>query len=284
MGIYMKNILLPTDFSDNSWNAIQYAFRFYENTACTFYILHVSEINNLIANENGYVATQDVIENVLLKPAKEQLDALVKRIKKELPIHKNHKVFTLTDYSLFIDSIRKHVKSKGIDMIIMGTKGASGLKELIIGSNAGGVITKVPCTTMVIPENAKYKALKEVAFPTDFFLSYDTRTLDPISQILEKENATLSIVHINKPKTELNIDQQNNKDLLSDLFSGYNYNFYELTNRRVEDAVQCFVESRKIDLISMVAKNLNYFQGILFHTKVEKISYHINIPFLVLHE
>jgi hypothetical protein len=57
-----------------------------------------------------------------------------------------------------------------------------------------------------------------------------------------------------------------------------------LTNKKVEDAVQHFVESRHVDLIAMVAKNLNYFQQILFHTKVEEISYHTDIPFLVLHE
>ena len=48
--------------------------------------------------------------------------------------------------------------------------------------------------------------------------------------------------------------------------------------------MQCFVESRNVDVIAMVAKNLNYFQQILFHTKVEEISYHTDIPFLVLHE
>jgi hypothetical protein len=57
-----------------------------------------------------------------------------------------------------------------------------------------------------------------------------------------------------------------------------------IPNSKAEDAVQCFVESRDIDMIVMVAKNLNYFQQILFHSKVEKISYHTNVPFLVLQE
>ena len=63
-----------------------------------------------------------------------------------------------------------------------------------------------------------------------------------------------------------------------------NCSFHFLTNNNIEDAVQCFVESRDIDMIAMVAKNLNYFQRILFMPTVEEISYHSDVPFLVLHE
>jgi hypothetical protein len=57
-----------------------------------------------------------------------------------------------------------------------------------------------------------------------------------------------------------------------------------LTNMNVEDIVQCFVESRSVDMIAIVTKNLNYFQQILFHSKVEKINYHSDGPFLVIHQ
>ena len=94
----------------------------------------------------------------------------------------------------------------------------------------------------------------------------------------------ISILNIGKKPPILNADQQKNKELLEDYFYDRKHNFYFLTNKKVEDAVQCFVESRHVDIIAMVAKNLNYFEQILFHTKVEEISYHTDIPFLVLHE
>ena len=112
----------------------------------------------------------------------------------------------------------------------------------------------------------------------------DLQILEPISKISEKNNAMLSILNIGKKPPILNADQQKNKELLEDYFYDRKHNFYFLTNKKVEDAVQCFVESRHVDIIAMVAKNLNYFEQILFHTKVEEISYHTDIPFLVLHE
>ena len=280
----MKAILLPTDFSENSWNAIVYALNFLEKCSCNFYLLHVNRINNLVDSDSPYIPDKETIENLYVKSSKIKLKEILKRIVKELPNNEKHKFYTLTDYNFFIESIRKHVNEKKINMIIMGTKGASGLKEYIVGSNTGDVITKVKCTTLVVPEESSFTPLKEIAFPTDYTMDYDIQMLQPILDILEIPDTSLRMLHINKKNTKLNIDQQANKDLLNDYFENYNFSFHFLSNTKVEDAIQCFVESRGIDMMIMIAKNLNYFQQILFHSKIEKISYHTNVPFLVLHE
>tara|TARA_R110000868_G_scaffold56488_6_gene174808 strand:- start:662 stop:1501 length:840 start_codon:yes stop_codon:yes gene_type:complete len=279
----MKNILIPTDFSENSWNAIVYALHFFESTPCNFYLLHVNTINTLVGVETTYVPTQPVIDDAFVKPSKIQLKNILKRIS-SLHLKAKHRFFTLTEYNYFIDSIRKHVKENQIDMIVMGTKGASGLKKLIIGSNTGDVITRVHCSTLVVPENAKYKKPKEIAFPTDFSSFYSTVLLKPILDILDTYKASISVLHINKKGSKLNSDQEINKGYLEDYFSHNNYSFHNLTNNHIEAAIQSFVENQKVDLITMVAKNLNYFQRILFHPTVQAISYHTDVPFLVLHE
>jgi nucleotide-binding universal stress UspA family protein len=279
----MKYILLPTDFSENSWNAIEYAIHLHKNEVCTFYLLNVEGFGNIIS-ETPYIPDSKVLEDAYINPAKVKLKQILKRISYELPTNKNHKFYTIAEYNYFIDSIRKHVKEKKIDLIVMGTKGASGLKEKIVGSNAGDVITKVHCTTLIVPEKARYKALEEIAFPTDFVEHYNIKTLQPIHEIIKNKEASLRVVHISKKEAVLDVDQKKNKSFLEDFFYNYKYSFHNLINKNVEDAVQCFVESRNIDMIVMVAKNLNYFQQLLFHSKVEKISYHTKVPFLVLHE
>lgn len=280
----MKNILLPTDFSANSWNAIEYALKFLKNTKCYFYLLHVNRVSALVESDVPYLPTQNTIEELYVNPAKQQLHKFLKRISKELPQNDNHRFYALTEHNFFIESLRKHVQEKKIDMIVMGTKGATGMQKFIIGSNAGDVITKVPCATLVVPENAKFEGINEMAFPTDFAITYNIQTLQPISEILEDYRAQISIVHISKKGNNLNNGQIKNKELLEDYFSEDKHSFYFLTNEKIEEAIQCFVQSRKIDMIAMVAKNLNYFQRILFLPTVEEISYHTDVPFLVLHE
>lgn len=153
-----------------------------------------------------------------------------------------------------------------------------------MGSNTSDVITKVKCTTIAVPENTKYAKPKEIAFPTDFSLNYDMRMLQPLSDILDKHNPALNILNVSKSKTDLNAEQKQNTELLDDYFSYVNHSFHYVTNSNIENAIQCFIENRHIDMICMMAKNLNYFQQILFHNKVKEINYHTEIPFLILHE
>jgi len=282
----MKNILLPTDFSKNSWNAIKYAVAFFEKDTCNFYLLHVNLLNNALVSDSPYIKMNDpkVIEDVYTKPAIIKLRKLLSLISIHFSPNQNHRFYSLLDYDFFIESIRKHVEEKKIDMVVMGTKGATGLTKIIVGSNTRDVITKVKCATLAVPEKAEFTALKELAFPTDFSLNYDMQILQPLFDVLENHKPSLRIVHVSKKKTDLNIEQKRNRELLDDYFNNTSHSFHYLKNKKTEIAIQHFVESKRINMICMVAKNLNYFQQILFHSNVEEISYHTKIPFLVLHD
>ena len=78
----MKNILLPTDFSENSWNAIIYALHFFEKSICNFYLLHVNRLNNIITNDSvssSAVETslsETMCDRVLVMLINEAADAL----------------------------------------------------------------------------------------------------------------------------------------------------------------------------------------------------------------
>lgn len=280
----MKNVLILTDFSENAWNAMLYAIDYFKDMPKVFYVLHVSSMGSMPLQESPYAKTQIGIEQSYTKPAKVQLNQLIERIKQERPECKIHEFYALSDYNFLTDAVRRHVADKKIDLIIMGTKGASGLKKIIIGSNASDVITRVQCSTLVVPENAKFNGLDEIAFPTDFSMLHGVKILHPISNILKNYTSNLRVLHISKRNDLLDDNQLKNKELLEDYFSNDAHSFHFLINRKISDAIQEFVHTRNIKMIVMVARNLNYFQQILFHTKVEEISYHTDIPFMVIHE
>ena len=166
----------------------------------------------------------------------------------------------------------------------MGTKGASGLSEVIVGSNTGDLITQVKCPVLIVPEKAVFSIPKEIAFPTDYNIFYQPNILKSISDFVKMYDSSIRILHITKKDEKLTEFQLENKDFLNDFFLDEKHSFHRVTSKKIENGVQCFVESRNINLIIMIAKNLNLFQRILFKPTVEEISYHIEIPFLVLHE
>ena len=279
----MKNILIPTDFSENAWNAIEYALQFFGKSSCNFYILHVSTSADSPYREEVVTQGDIKVSAAVKSPSKKLLHKTIERIIKSPYSNSKHKFYPVMDRHYIINSIRKQVVEKKIDFIVMGTRGASGINRLAVGSNTGNVITKVKCTTLVVPENAKFECLKELAFPTDFSSFYHAETLQPMADIVEANHAAVRALHINRTRDELNEDQKKNKEFLDDYFNNQEHSFHFLSSQHIEDAMQDFVENKHINLIAMLAKNLNYLQKILFHPTTSKASYYTDVPFLVLH-
>lgn len=279
----MQRILITTDFSDNSLNAIKYCLELFKNIKCTFFLLHVNPIPPYSGAGSSVRTSTAVLKDSLIKASKVELKKLQDRIK-DFSNNTNHTFTSIALYDYFTDSVKREVEKKKIDLIVMGTKGASGLKKVTVGSNTGDVITKVKCPLLAVPENASYKIPREIAFPTDYHIAYNMKVLDTLITMVRMNEATLRIVHISKKGEDLSEEQLENKDFLHDYLRGVDHTFHSLTGTKLEAAIQCFVESRDIDLVAMVAKNLNFFQRILFKPAVEEISYHTDIPFLVLHE
>lgn len=279
----MKNILIPTDFSQNAWNALRYATSLFKKTRCTFYILHVDPI---VHNEYGDGIAREspeLVENIILQESKQKLQAWLDKVER-LPLNSKHTFVTSAIYGLFTDSLKKQIEENKIDLIAMGTKGATGLKKVTIGSNTGNVMTKVKCPLLAVPEDAEYHHPREIAFPTDYHLNYNVKVLDDLKDLAIMHSSALRFLYISQKGEEFSNGQLKNQRFLSDYFADLEHTLHKITGQKLEAAVQCFTESRDVDMIVMVAKNLNFLQRILFRPRVEKISYHTKIPFLVLHE
>ncbi|WP_422858497.1 universal stress protein [Flagellimonas sp. S174] len=273
----MKNILVPIDFSENAENALRYAQIIFKENDCNFYLLHVAP---LLSTQKNTTSSKKY------EVSKLHMSKLNTRAKK-WSNGANHRFNFVVEQGFFIETIKKQFEEKQIDLIVMGTKGVSGLREKVVGSNAGDVITKVQCNTLVIPKDVAFQMPAEIAFPTDFNIFYTHGILNSISEMLKLNFGKIRVMNVLKRDTELNSEQLKNKEYLKDyLIESFleRYSFHTITNRKVKAAIQCFVESRDVDMIIMVAKNLNFIQQILFDSIVEKISFHTTVPFYVVHE
>ncbi|MBR9853309.1 MAG: universal stress protein [Algicola sp.] len=278
----MKNILVPTDFSQNSIQALKYAQVLLSGMECNFYLLYVGTLLDTGSDSESFQEKKGEPKT----NTKKKLNDLVKETRKK-STEGNHFFFALHEYGFFIPIIKRHLEEQDIHLIVMGTKGASGVREKVVGSNAGDVITKVQCNTLVIPQQVDLSKPKEIAFPTDFNIFYSLKILRPMVEMVHSGNAQLRIMNVLKDEDSLSEEQQKNKEYLLDFMEETfpnAHSFHTITNQKVKPAIQCFVESREIDMMIMVAKNLNFIQQILFDSIVEQISFHTKIPFYVIHE
>lgn len=279
----MKNILLPTDFSDNSWNSIVYAIKLFKEEPCNFYIFNSYRLPVYTNNEFMVMNANESIDQNLYEISNEKMDLIFEKIENNYKNPK-HSFRRIIEYNFFIDAVKEAVKKNDIDLIVMGTKGATGAKEIFIGTNTGDVINNVKTPILVIPENVLFKPLRDIAFPSDFRVPYKKNVLKTLLKIANLHNAIIRIVHVKMDKNNMTQEQYANKKNIEEFFSKIEISFHTLHNLMLEDALNCFTQSRDIDMIAMVPKNLNFFQKLFFKPKVEEISYHTRIPLLVLHE
>ena len=181
----MKKILLPTDFSDNARDAINYAMQFFKNEACHFYIVHVQKASHYITDDLMTASVNTTIHESVVGTTKKKLNQIVAELKATYDAE-DYKYNTLIDYGGFVDALKKVIRFKDIDMIIMGTNGVTGAEEILFGSNTINVIRKVDCPLIIIPQGFKFTIPKTILYAMDHNDHFVEDDLKLLSKIVNK--------------------------------------------------------------------------------------------------
>ncbi|WP_299667788.1 universal stress protein [uncultured Polaribacter sp.] len=275
----MKNILLLTDFSENSMNAIRYALNLFENSFCNFYILNVRS-PSVYTSADLMAAGNESISSSIIKKTKHKIMKLIVKLENEFK-NKNFSYSAHVAYHEFSNAIVQVQKAKNIDVIVMGTNGVTGAKEVLFGSNTINVIRKVDCTTLVVPEGYIYKLPKEVLLPLDVFDSLSGSAFMGIAKFVNVYSKTLHILRI-KPNNEISKEENKDKDINSFL-KKTNYKYHKIVNVPMHYAVSCYLQTNTIDLISLLVQKESFFERFFMGSTTTQISNKIQVPLLVFH-
>jgi len=279
-----RRILLPTDFSENSRRAIDFAIELYKDDPCDFYLLNVFSIpSNIMVNlmnmEPGsglYQVAKDKSEAGL----NELLDALMFRDESK----PHHHFKTISSFNDPIEAIKSLVDEYDIEMIVMGTKGETASTNKVFGSTAIYVMEKVRnCPVIVVPALASTKMPKEIVFPTGYKMNYKRSELNHLKDIAKKCDGNIAILHVEEAES-LDENQKEHKRLLEAILEGLTYTYHSLRHSSVETAINIFVESRGSDMVAFINKKHAFFGSILTNPLVKGIAFHSRVPLLVMHD
>ena len=274
-----KKILLPTDFSDNAWNAIIYALKLYANETCDFYLLNSIKIKGSTMSNFSSKLSSTIRKSAF----KDMLD--LKQMIERVNANANHNFEILVSNADLKDALETAIKKHTIQMIIMGTKGASGAKEFFFGSNTVNVINKVRlCPILTIPDQFDFVEPKKIAFSTDFNRLYKEEELAPLKEITDLYNSEINIVHLNNEEHLNEVQEYNSKILENDL-KDYNHHFFWIPNygKKAND-INDFINEQNINLLAMVNYKHSFIEKITKEPVIKTIGFQPFIPFLVIPE
>ncbi len=276
----MKRIILPTDFSDNAYNAICYAINLFKDDECTFYLLHTYTPAiyqaEYVLHSPGQIGLGDIYQENSLT----ELNDLKKRLIAEFN-NKNHTFMVHSAFNTLVEEIVETSKNEKADMVIMGTQGATGAKEILIGTNTVHVIKKACCPVIAIPPNFKYENPKEILFPTDLGINYQEEQLRELEYLAKHHISRIDIMHVSAGYDLTDI-QLKNKAKLDKIFSNIAHLFHEMPNQEVITAINNFQQRNKVNLLVMVQNRHTFFERIFIEPIIKKLGFHVTIPFMVI--
>ncbi|MWW24096.1 universal stress protein [Algibacter lectus] len=272
----MKNILLLSDFSANSINAIHYAMHFFKNQKCKFHLMNVHKMGSFTSDDLMRFPGESIYQSITREPKgklyvlKAELENTYKNFDYQFEIH--------IDFDVFIDAINQAVVSRNIDFVVMGTNGVTGAKEILLGSNTINVIRKVDCKILAIPEGYRFTPIKELLLSVGPRDVIDGNQFTDLLEFMETYQLHLNVLRLMPNKENLDIVKQDRSSL-----SILNCKYNVVNMVPIDYAVLGYLQTNTVDFMALFVRH----EGFLEHL-FSKGNNKINIsklpkPILVLH-
>jgi nucleotide-binding universal stress UspA family protein len=270
----MKKILVPTDFSEQAENALKVAAQLARKFEAEIYLLHLIELPADMVNPVGDTRSNDLPEALFfMKMAKKKFDDLLSR-----PYLKGLQVHDTVEINKAFNGIIDISKKHGCDFIVMGSQGATGLKEMFIGSNTEKVVRTSEIPVLVVKNEHPAFKIENFIFATNLE-STGRQTLQKVIRLAETFKARLHLVYVNTANEFVTTDDCDKK--LIKYMEGVDFNNYEFhvfNDDSVEQGILNFARKAKVDVIGIAThgrKGLSHF----FNGSIsEDLVNHANSP------
>lgn len=277
----MKTILLPTDFSDNSRKAIEYALQLFKNETCNFYIMHALD-SMASAPSTGVTSKRasQAIYDSRVKASKDDLDKLLKRVQ-DYSNNPKHTFETKLVNGSLVNAVQAFAETTDVQIAVIGNKGASAIQKATFGSNAAQLILKLTCPIIAVPETANANDISEIGFATDYTIENFGNGLNLLKEIALLNNAKLAVVNVVNKGSEPISDLLTKREKFEKAFTPLTLEYYTITDVPVEIGIKVFSESRKIDMLALITKKRSFFEKLTTKNHSKAISHNIDVPLLV---
>lgn len=190
----MKRILVPIDFSEESMNALDAAHNLALDTNSDVLLLHIVEDPNVdsmeVSGEDHYDPMDNVYVKLLLDKTKEKLEAIVNDPKMN-DLNISYKIDVGNPYSSIAENIASHEAS----LIFMGSQGATGLEEVLVGSVADKTVRYAKCPVIVVKNKCEMRNISDIVYATDLNEDHG-QIIDDLKEIQAHFGAKLHLIKV----------------------------------------------------------------------------------------
>lgn len=275
----MKTILVPTDFSRLSKVAVSYAIGLAKKIDAKIMLLSVV---NGSASSKALMSWKK-FEESMIKTAQQDADQLIGEFKVEkgkLDISYRHVVgFPV------VDKIEQFAVKNEVDLIVMGSKGATGLKKIMMGSNAAAVIDNSSVPVIVVPGKARFKSIRKLVYATD--AKNFQKEVKAVAGFAQLVDASMEVLHVmdDSFKKEIKGEEARiSREKLIEMAMYPKIHLHVVRSKNVVDGVDDFVDRQKADLLAMFTHRLDFYEKLFGKSVTRALALHSSVPLLAFNK
>lgn len=270
----MKRILVPCDFSDPAVQAFKFAVDIAKESRGEVILLNVVELP--VMHESVLMPTLS-FEEAFIKDMKAHAEKNFAKMKdkwaKEGP-----KVTSFVEFGGATPTIRDFVKDNKIDLLVMGTHGASGLKEFFVGSNTEKIVRTSEVPVIAIKGQVKMSSIKNIVFPNTFGMEQEELTLK-VKALQNFFKATLHVLYVNTPSSfRRDIEVKKEMKAFAKRFMLKDYTLTIFNDYSEEEGLRNFVADTKADMIAMSTHGRRGINHLMSGSIAEDVVNHLTCP------
>lgn len=273
----MNRILVPCDFSPQAVSAVKMASEIASQAGSELHLINVVEVP--VMHDTmlmPMLSFEEQTINELRENALNQFD----KIKASLG---SQTVIAEVMYGSPAVMITEYIRDRDISLVVMGTKGASGLKEFLIGSNAEKIVRGARCPVITVRKEVSPRTIRNIVFPNSLEPEQE-KLVSRLKQLQQMLKATVHIVWINTPAnfTPDNITLVKLKDFaLRNAMTNFTLNIYNDLEEKT--GVINFARHKDADMIAMGTHGRKGLSHLLVGSIAEDVVNHVEIPIWTTH-
>lgn len=276
----MPKILFPTDFSQAANNAFIYALRVADRLDAEIIALHAYHIP-VIKNASLPHTLLEFYENIEVEEFedfRDNLPILHEIAEKDGRTHIPVKSMLVKSE----DSVRAIIQTgekEDVDMIIMGTKGATGLREIFFGSVAGEVMENADRPVIAVPEKAEFDGKIDRIAVTTEFKEEEIEAINRVVDFARPFEAEVACINVDLAHTEFYLHRADEfRDKLDVDYEKFKVEILDGTS--IREAISQYMEAQQVDILGMLTHRRNFFQELFRFSRAKEMAYHLRTPIL----
>jgi len=244
------------------------------------------EVEYLLAHAFSTHEITSIYSQVPTTTAPSQIDEHEDRLEEEMQLLKKDNPEININFRAMggplITVLHDMVEDDQIDLVVMGTQGATGLSDKFLGTNAANAAKRLPCPVLIIPEGVTYKLPEKMVLATDFKYIDDLSVFDPVKAIIQTVDPHLLVLHVLMDDQSGTVGIEPIKKMLYQYFSSLKFSVHLLESADPSSGIEEFIQTHEIDWLVLVGSEKRLLKDLFRQSTIKKMAFHTEVPLLVL--